>query len=406
MLKSICKSLVLIGLLYSCSDANSEMVQYLDVPFELNASEPNIHKSKSDDLYLSWIEYDKDSISHLKFSTLENGNWSEAKSIAKGKDWFVNWADFPSITSFGNDNLAAHFLDKSASDTYAYDVKLITSNNNGDTWNDAFIPHHDGTNTEHGFVSKLALKDDSFLAVWLDGRQNAYAELDSTIAKQMTLRSGTFDAKGNSLTASLLDDRVCDCCQTDAAMTAEGPIVVYRNRSENEERDTYFLKNVNGKWSQPKAISDDNWVIAGCPVNGPAVATHDNAVVAVWFTMANNKSQVKLAFSKDNGNTFDKSITIDDTNPLGRLDVEMLNDNSAIISWMDTNSIGEGVIKLQRIFQDGRITKPYELSGSSKSRSSGFPRMVLKDDLIYLTWTHVGTPLSIKSAILNTKALN
>ncbi|MCO4823182.1 MAG: hypothetical protein KC469_14025, partial [Flavobacteriaceae bacterium] len=67
MLKSICKSLVLIGLLYSCSDANSEMVQYLDVPFELNASEPNIHKSKSDDLYLSWIEYDKDSISHLKF---------------------------------------------------------------------------------------------------------------------------------------------------------------------------------------------------------------------------------------------------------------------------------------------------------------------------------------------------
>ena len=125
----------------------------------------------------------------------------------------MNWADFPSITSFGESNLSAHFLQKSAQDTYAYDVKLIQSTDDGDTWNTSFKPHTDNTNTEHGFVSKIALTDDSYLAVWLDGRQMAYAETDSTIQKQMSLRSAVINTNGELIQEYLLDNRVCDCCQ-------------------------------------------------------------------------------------------------------------------------------------------------------------------------------------------------
>ena len=34
-----------------------------------------------------------------------------------------------------------------------------------------------------------------------------------------------------------LDDRVCECCSTSAAMTANGPVIVYRDRSADEVRD-------------------------------------------------------------------------------------------------------------------------------------------------------------------------
>ena len=34
-----------------------------------------------------------------------------------------------------------------------------------------------------------------------------------------------------------LDPKVCDCCQTAAAVTDDGPVVVYRNRSDQELRD-------------------------------------------------------------------------------------------------------------------------------------------------------------------------
>lgn len=388
----------------SCKSEPTETVTYMAVPEGLNSSKSSIYKANNGDIYLSWIENDKDTTSLLKFSTLNGTTWSAPKTIAQGNDWFVNWADFPSITSFGNSNLVAHYLEKSANDTYAYNVKLIQSTDNGNTWNEAFSPHSDNTNTEHGFVSKMALNKDSYIAVWLDGRQNAYAETDSTIQKQMSIRSAVFNNQGKLLEENLLDNRVCDCCQTDVAMTNEGPIVVYRNRSENEIRDTYYVKNVNGKWTQPKPISNDNWHIAGCPVNGPAIAANGDYVATTWFTAADNIPKVNIAFSTDSGNTFGNAITIENTTVMGRLDIEMLDDGSAIVSYLDSSE-GESVIMLQHVKANGALSKPFSVSETSGSRSSGFPRMVKKDDLIYLTWTEVGDELHAKTAAISLDTL-
>lgn len=395
---------VLLLNFYTCKNEPVETVRQLSVSVGLNSSEPNLHKTNNGTIYLSWIEKDKDTISHLKFSKLNDSEWSEPKTIAKGKDWFVNWADFPSMTSFGSSNLVAHYLEKSADDTYAYDVKLIQSSDNGETWNTSFKPHTDNTHTEHGFVSKMALNDDSYLSVWLDGRQNAYAETDSTIQAQMTLRSAIINNKGELLQEYLLDNRVCDCCQTDVAMTAEGPIVVYRDRSEDEIRDTYYVKQVNGAWTEPKPLYNDNWKIAGCPVNGPAIATKDNVVAVTWFTAADNIPKVKIAFSNDNGNTFNRPITVATETIMGRLDIELLDDGSAILSSMDSNE-GESLILLQHIKQDGTISEPFAVSETANSRSSGFPRMVIKDGTIYLAWTAVGDTLQVQSVEVLVDAL-
>jgi hypothetical protein len=396
ILSHIC-ILFLLFSLYTCQSKPVETITFLSVPAGLNSSEPNLHSSDDGNIYLSWIEHDKDTVSHLKFSILSNNKWSTPKTIAKGKGWFVNWADFPSITSFGASNLSAHFLEKSADDTYAYDVKLIQSTDHGETWNDAFKPHSDNTKTEHGFVSKVAINDSSYLSVWLDGRQNAYAETDSTITAQMTLRSAIINDKGEIIEEHLLDNRVCDCCQTDVAMTAEGPIVVYRNRSEEELRDTYYVKQVNGSWTEPKPIFTDNWKIAGCPVNGPSISAKGNNVAVTWFTVADNTPKVKVAFSSDNGNTFESPLTLAEETIMGRLDIELLDDGSAIISCMDSKD-GESIIVLQHVKQDGTLSAPFLVSQTANSRSSGFPRMIIKDDAVYLAWTSVGDNLNVQTA--------
>jgi hypothetical protein len=401
-------TLCCVGILFlgfnACKSEPAETVTYLSVPAGLNSSEPSLHKTNDGSIYLSWIENDQDTISHLNFSTLENNEWSAPKRIAKGKDWFVNWADFPSLTSFGESNIVAHYLEKSAEDTYAYDVKLIQSTDNGETWNKAFKPHTDNTNTEHGFVSKMPLNENSYLSVWLDGRQNAYAETDSTIQKQMTLRSAVINNNGELLQEAVLDNRVCDCCQTDVAMTNEGPIVVYRNRSEDEIRDTYYVKHVNGKWSEPKPLYNDNWKIAGCPVNGPSIATKNNFVAAAWFSAANNLPQVKITFSSDNGNTFSRPITVAQETTMGRLDVEILDDGSAILSSMNSKE-GESEILLHHINKNGVISAPFIVSQTANSRSSGFPRMVVMNDHIYLAWTSVGETLEVQTVQISVDAL-
>ena len=394
----------LIGI-YSCKSEPIESVRLIDAPTSgISSSEPSIFKSENGMIYLSWIEKDRDTISHLKFSTLENNEWSTPKTIAQGKDWFVNWADFPSMTSFGESNLVAHYLEKSAEDTYAYDVKLIQSTDNGETWSEDFKPHSDNTNTEHGFVSKMPLTENSYLSVWLDGRQNAYAETDSTIQKQMTLRSAVINNNGELLQESLLDNRVCDCCQTDVAMTNEGPLVVYRNRSKDEIRDTYYVKHVNGKWTEPKPLYNDNWKISGCPVNGPSIAAKDNFVVATWFTAADNLPKTKIIFSSDNGNTFSRPITVAQETTMGRLDVEILDDGSAILSSMNSKE-GESEILLHHINNNGNISAPFIVSQTANSRSSGFPRMVIKNDHIYLAWTSVGETLEVQTIQISVDAL-
>ncbi len=391
----------------SCNTKPVEVVTYITSPTGLNSSESSLHKTADGTIYMSWIETGANNLSALKLSRLNDDNsWSEPKIIASGNDWFVNWADFPSLTSFGNNSLAAHYLQKSAPDTFAYDVMLSVSNDSGNSWSEGFKAHTDSTTSEHGFVSKVAINDTSFLSVWLDGRQTAYAEKDSTIAREMTLRAATFNDNGKQLEEYLLDTRVCDCCQTDTAMTENGPIVIYRDRSQDEIRDIYYVRQVNGQWTEPKALHHDNWKIEGCPVNGPAMSTKDNTVAIIWFSVANNLPSVKVIFSNSNGESFDTPIAIGDKDPMGRVDIELLDDKSALISWMDTIE-GKTVIQIQRIYQDGKQSKITTLTEASDSRSSGFPRMVVKNNKAYLSWTNVGDKeiLSVKTAIIDVAAM-
>lgn len=395
-------AMALVAIFVSCKQETGPVVMGFDNPGNQLGSEPNLHLSQDGTIFLSWIEAKKGENSKLLFSTLNENdlNWSEPILIAQGSDWFVNWADFPSITSFGDKSLAAHYLDKSADDTYAYDVNIITSNDRGTTWNNAFVPHTDKTNTEHGFVSKVAMSNNKLLSVWLDGRKYAYSEVDSNIVKEMTLRAATFNEDDDILEEYELDVRVCDCCQTDTAMTQNGPIVVYRDRSDIDIRDISCVRLVNGKWTDPKPIHTDNWSIFGCPVNGPAISTMNNKVAVTWFTNANDAPKVKVAFSENNGETFSTPIIIDQDSPSGRVDIEMLSDGSSLVSWLGSEA-EKAVIRLQRVHSNNRKSQIITVSESSENRSSGFPRMIVKNDLAYLVWTNSADTLTIKTSKIN-----
>ena len=81
-------------------------------PVDSASAEPYLFSDKNGKVYLSWVEKGKEK-SWLKFSVLDNDEWSEPLPISSGENWFVNWADYPVIASDGADHLAAHFLEKS-----------------------------------------------------------------------------------------------------------------------------------------------------------------------------------------------------------------------------------------------------------------------------------------------------
>ena len=364
--------------------------------------EPNLFVSESGEAYLSWVEFLTDSTDALLFAKMVKGQWSTPVEVARGNDWFVNWADFPSLIVNG-DWMAAHWLQKSAEGTYDYDVRISQSIDRGNTWQPSFIPHQDGIAAEHGFVTLLPVSEDRMFATWLDGRNTKVApqsegEGHGHGSGAMTLRTAEFDHLGNLYEEAELDDRICDCCQTDAALTSEGPVIVYRDRSEHEIRDISIVRKINGEWTKPHLLHADNWEISGCPVNGPATVAEGSFVAVAWFTAANGEPKVNVAFSTDAGATFSAPVRVDDGNPSGRVDIEIFDDGKAMVTWLEIiEEVAE--IRAAIVGQEGKVGTSIPLAKTSSKRSSGFPILSKNKEHFLLAWTSVnGDSTSVKTA--------
>lgn len=372
-MKQILSCLGILIIVASCNQSQPKTineVKEISSPATDSCAQPYLFTDKNGIVFLSWMEK-KNKQSTLKFSTFSGEQWTEPVTIATGNNWFVNWADYPVLISNGNQQLIAHYLEKSGASTYAYDVKYKTSPDNGKTWSDVKILHDDGKQAEHGFVSMMPYGEKYFVC-WLDGRNTVTEDSGSHDGHhgQMSIRGAILTKEGIKENEWELDNRVCDCCQTTVAITTTGPIVVYRDRSEKEIRDMSIVRFVNGQWTTPKIIYADQWKIKGCPVNGPRADAIGNNVAIAWFAMKDDKGQVKIIFSSDGGNTFKAPVQIDEGNPIGRVDVVMLDENTAMVSWMEGADI-----KAIKVSSDGTIGKPIMIAASSNARSSGFPQM-------------------------------
>jgi hypothetical protein len=361
------------------------------------SSGPNLFTANNGWIYLSWLEPLGDNRHALRFARYEENSWSSPQTIAAGENWFVNWADFPSLVAFADGALAAHWLAKSGAGTYAYNVNIALAADAGKDWGDTITPHRDDTQTEHGFVSMLPWQNERVLAVWLDGRNFAKPSHRSAPTEEMTLRCATMDKNGEMQDEMLLDARVCECCQTDAALTPNGAVVVYRDRSGQEIRDIGIVRFHHGNWTESKILHADNWEHHGCPVNGPAVAANGAFVAVVWYTAAQDTPHVRVAFSTDEGATFGQPFEVGDGDPLGRVDLLLLPDNSALVSWMEQLE-SDGEIRVRRVRADGWRSESRTVAASSAKRASGFPRLARNDREIILAWTQPGDPSTVRTA--------
>ena len=391
----------------SLATASALIIRESDSPTNGDSREPELNTTQDGRIILSWVEKIGGKRYALHAAIRDDKGWSKANTVAEGENWFVNWADFPSVIALDNGSLAAHWLVKSGSGTYAYNVNIARSNDGGKTWSKPIVPHLDNTQTEHGFVSLIPLTNGRVGAIWLDGRNMKSMkedhDEDKPLPVSMTLRYAAIDASGKISDDAQLDERVCECCQTSAAITSDGIIAVYRDRSQNEIRDIYSVRQANGSWGAPQAVHADNWEINGCPVNGPSVsATGRNAAVA-WFTGVGGTPHVKVAFSTDAGQTFGNPIQVDDGETLGRVDVLLLPDSSALVCWLSGNAEG-GAIKVRRVQPNGTVGPASVIAKTDISRSSGFPRMAQLGDEVHFAWTEFGKPSRVRMATTSVEA--
>ncbi len=379
--------ILLVALMVSCEQnpkKQDAVIHHVDSPAGAKSSLPYL-VSNSDTALLSWVEKIGDSTVGLKYSQFLEGKWQAPGEIISGNDWFVNWADFPAITE-NNGHLLSYILKRSSEGTYSYDVKLNLLPKGQPQWKTDLPLHTDSTATEHGFVTILPYGRDSFFVTWLDGRNTS--AIGHQHSGAMSLRAAEVSITGLVLDETLLDDRTCDCCQTTAAITANGPIVIYRDRSGDEVRDISIVRKVNGSWTKPEPIHNDNWKINGCPVNGPKCATIGNNLAVAWYTEADNDPRINVVFSGDGGESFDRPLQIEESDAIGRVDVLLMDGENAIVSWMGKTE-GSARFKAVKANRWGKVNTPLVIGEIDASRKSGFPQMELIGDKVYFAWTNV-----------------
>jgi hypothetical protein len=382
-------------LLAACGEAKESLGPPAEIasPAAPGSTAPNLATGGDGRVYLSWTEPRPDSAHALRFAVLEGGRWSAPRTVAEGRGWFVNWADFPSILPLEGGALAAHWLQRNGAGKYAYEVRVARSADGGATWGPSVVPHRDGAAAEHGFVSMWATGGDSVGVAWLDGRKYA-GRAEGAPGAETAVMSTTLAPDGGMAPETPLDPRACDCCQTAMAATADGPLVAYRDRTADEIRDIYITRRTAAGWSAPGPVHADGWKIPACPVNGPALAARGRRVAIAWFTAARDTARVNVAFSDDAGATWSAPVRVDGGTPAGHADVE-LTDGGALVSWIERTGAGPTELRVRRVARDGTLGEPRALGGVPER---SVPRMALDRDAVVFAWSAPGKPSRVQTA--------
>lgn len=441
----LCAGLLAAATLAGCGGVDPSLptwsVEPLTNPLPPGAMSPSLQAGRQG-VWISWIAPEPGDSSEspeaepiwtVGTAQLGAGEFVDATIATRTDAMFANWADFPTTATAPSGAQYVHHLSKLGNSTYAYGVFMQGRTGAASPWIDLGLLHDDSSATEHGFVS-YTLHGDAMRAFWLDGRRmlaGGPMTLRTSLLPEPAAAPGAVSSvdptpdTGPRLgpASELLDDRVCECCQTDAATTDDGPIVVYRDRSLDEIRDIHVVRLENGVWSEPTAVHDDGWKISGCPVNGPAIVAHGDFVAVAWFTAADDEPRTRLAFSEDGGRSFSRPLDLAGGRAggraLGRIDLVMQSGESrddgtpAHDLWVahlgQPSQAGEThgpAILVDHLRFDGRLRRGRQtlVAGTSEARSSGFPRMAVADGAPVIAWVDGAETRRVLTARLAAKS--
>jgi len=296
----------------------------LPQPFQVSANgvdaaEPATASAPDGNFYVAWVNHDaKQADVMLARFNSEGAQQGSAVRVNRQPGVATAWrGDQPSL-AVGVDG-AVYVLWTArveAKDKHGTDVYLSVSNDRGQSFASEVKVNDDKGPTDHGMHSLAVAKDGRIYAAWLDER-NVHQPMPSTKAEGHHMESNrevyvsystdggrTFSANRKVATEA------CPCCKAALAVAADGTLYTgWRQVLPGSFRHIAVASSTDGgtTFSQPVIVSDDRWVLQGCPVSGPSLSV-DRAsgnLKVVWYAAGEgNPPGVYFAESNDKGHSF------------------------------------------------------------------------------------------------------
>ncbi|MFT6107739.1 MAG: hypothetical protein ACJA2W_000647 [Planctomycetota bacterium] len=369
--------------------AAADRITRLDSPVSPTGVHPVLDRGRDGVTRLLWTEPWKESGARLFVSRLDGDGFGPARRVVQLEDAFVNWADVPTLSAMADGTLCVTWLEKTSDGTYAYGVRYAVSRDGGVSWSSGAPANGDGSeqaspawlhtdrsDSEHGFVSTVALGD-RFVAIWLDGRATGEGG-------PQQLWSRSIHPDGSLGTETLVDDSVCDCCSTALMVEADSDLTLlaaWRDRSHEEVRDIHWARLAGETWKPLGPVHADHWVIPGCPVNGPRLERVNETNLCVWTSGEARDGAWAAPLVQG---VPQEPMAVNAQPTLGRLGSAPISRGAVLVSWLEQESANRAVWRMRTIAENGpgsiSAGEPWTLAATSASRSSGILRLVSLGD--------------------------
>ena len=378
------------------------------IPAQAYSGQPDLASAPDGRVLLTWISRLPGRRPALMYVGMaDNGHWySSARSVVVGESLMASWANVPHIAQTPDGALWIQFMQQRG-EGHAGDIALARSSDGGFNWSTPIAVNDTSIMAEHGFAALWPVGRDRIGVAWLagppmeDGTDTGEGMHHGHGSTQ--LRATTFDLNLQRSDDTVLDTMTCDCCQSELAMTTQGPVLAYRDRTAAEVRDIVVVRKTAEGWGEPVLVHPDNWVMAGCPVNGPAIASQGDNVVVAWFTAADDKPLVQVARSTDAGASFRPPVVLEQGNAVQGRTAVAVDGTQAWILWIREDAGGQSLWLSRRTPDLSTELQRLEVAKlQGRGRATGYPQIVLRDGVAHIAWTDIvdGVP-RLRGAIVS-----
>jgi hypothetical protein len=389
--------LLLIGmlLLSGCKHSSSDSTANTKAPIPdfgqpvrvssggVHAAEPATAASPDGSVYVAWINHGLKSEADVMIARFTGDGQMQ------GPPARVNWAagtvaawrgDPPTVAVAPDNTVFVGWTGRLETESgVSTDLFLSSSRDHGATFSAPVRVNDDTKPALHGMHSLAIGNDGRIYVAWLDERNITPMKdmkMDAkTAGHHMESNRELFVSSSSDGGHTFAPNRqvatdVCPCCKTALAIGPEGRVYLsWRQVLPGDFRHIAVASSTDGgvNFSKAVIVSDDQWVLRGCPVSGASLSAATDGTLRVLWYAAGEKGEhgIYWSESRDSGQSFSPRQLLAATSARGT--PVLLNDQvgSAMGVWEASES-GAPQLFVARLSGDDRAGNHQHIAGNGE----------------------------------------
>lgn len=371
---------------------SSDAIKPLRVSAEnADAAEPALATASDGTAYVVWVEHRENKEADVMLAHLDSeGRMSSASVRVNPQEGSATaWrGDPPTVKVAPDGTVYVGWTARiTGSQAHGNDLYVSASRDGGRTFEQTVKVNDDDKQVVHGMHSLAIGADGHIYVAWLDERNvvkppssenkmDGMQKMEHMEANREVFMSFSTDGGRTFSPNRRVAKDACPCCKTALAVSADAHVFIgWRQVLPGEFRHIAVASSADGgkSFAQPVIVSDDRWMIAACPVSGPALLVgDDNALRVVWYTEGEKGSPgIYWAESSDNGKTYSESRTFARGQARGTPLLLVNGQTGASVIW-ESDDDGQARVMSARFDKDkdGAAVSPIASAGELPSAAS------------------------------------